>query len=278
MSYPLSMLNYAGDYATLAVGDTLRTNHTECGDTRRRLYFTRKNGVVLGFCHNCNAKGVESSSYYVTAGFSSSYVTPVSAIKTLDVFEVPEDYDESWAPIEYQKAAQMLYDPNDCRWIIPVWDTINIATANTAGSYYGYNSRAAFKYQEPKYLLSVDNEFSGYMCYYNEASVMPNSMVFVEDQMSAVAVAMHSPRTLGVCMFGAKNSIEKLHAMVKRFACEDMRYTVWLDNDNETVNETSRVMSQYLRLLGKTKVHRSTVYIDPKKVAPETIRAECENG
>jgi hypothetical protein len=57
-----------------------------------------------------------------------------------------------------------------------------------------------------------------------------------------------------------------------------MRYTVWLDNDNETVNETSRVMSQYLRLLGNTNVHRSTVYIDPKKVAPETIRAECENG
>jgi len=37
-------------------GTTVKLNHNECGDTRKRLYVTKKPlGVLLGYCHNCEA-------------------------------------------------------------------------------------------------------------------------------------------------------------------------------------------------------------------------------
>lgn len=38
-------------------GTEARINHDDCGDSRGRLYLTLRDGLVLGFCHNCGAKG-----------------------------------------------------------------------------------------------------------------------------------------------------------------------------------------------------------------------------
>lgn len=255
------MINYAayvGVWNPLRLNETDRVSHHECGDTRKRLYFTRKAHGVLAYCHNCGESGLDKQNFYA----------PVHCIipDTHNPIPMPGgciDYNDEnyplhliWNPFIY--LAGTLWNPSECCFHIPI--------TNKHGAYIGYNTRNV--YSNPKYVLNVPKNFAGWMPYL--ATTNPKDVVvLVEDQISAARLS--NLNYTAVCLFGANHSIEKVHEIVKLYESDDVRYTVWLDNDNGQIKEAAHILTQYITLLGHTAV-KITTPKEPKNCTVDEIQ------
>jgi hypothetical protein len=270
------MNEYADSWAGLRIGVTVRTNHKECGDTRGRLYFTARNEVVLAYCHNCNEPGVSRvAPYYKAPSITASlptYVRPPGTFAAGRPLEEHE-YDLAWASIDLQKAAGVMFNEGTSRYVLPIYDTWDVHTQHGVGPILGSNNRASYLNQKPKYLLTTLDEFPGYSLYLSTKSNPLDTIALVEDQLSATALALAGNGKVGAyCLYGAKHNIEKVHEIQKNNP-DTKKYIVWLDNDNDEVHEASRILTEYLLLLGN-KVRRVTKFSDPKRVPMDHLIAE----
>lgn len=264
---------YISDVYVSSLGpeETININHFQCSDTRGRLYITRKERVYVAYCHNCGDRGVLSAAaYYEPSALLSSRATKLldsTASISLPTGLMPLDSSKSyWADIALLNAAGTQYDPSSTRYIIPVYEKLDLAKGIGYG-YKGYIARRVYQRQIPKYLNYLPPNFKGYQFVTGDAAKLSNSLVIVEDTISAVAVALAGYNS--VCLFGAKHTIEKLHAIANDSTLIDTIY-VWYDNDNKEVDNSSNLTKEYLSLLGHTVV-KIPVQNEPKKLTTSDI-------
>ena len=270
MTQKIKLTDYKDRIDKLKPDEQTRGNHDNCPageDTKGRLYIKRLAGNperAVAYCHNCGGRGhLVLTKYYSSRGHAtgpsiSIYPPPYPATISPMEDSFPKDY--TYLPkqfmVDYFKSTGGGYDPIADRFILPIWDG-DTDGAHT-GKYCGYNSRARNK-GDVKYYLKTSSDFPGYQLYCDDDTIKlvdVNTVVYVEDQLSAAAIAKASRpdnKTCGVCLFGAKNSIEKIHAVSRMMP--NAKHIVWLDNDNDIIKEKARETHEYLVLLGR-KAHR----------------------
>jgi len=164
---------------------------------------------------------------------------------------------------DYLKATHMKYDPIGEAYYIPVKVGVDEVV--------GYNKRNVYG-KGPKYVLKYNKElFRGYQYYNPSVQDKADTMVFVEDQISAAAIACSG--AWGVCLFGANFSIEKFHNVLENNQ-RATKAVVWLDNDNDTVCKAAKTMAEYGHMIKKPnmRIGLVTKHSDPKHYTKEKIR------
>lgn len=121
------------------VGEMVRVNHTSCGDMRRRLYLKRISpAAVLGFCHNCQSKGVLRTSVSIVRSIVTKHThTDVSLPKDV-VYEIPLEFRAWLYSLRFDdkmiRKHKIMYSPSMDRIIVPL-HTID-------GEYIGWAARS----------------------------------------------------------------------------------------------------------------------------------------
>jgi hypothetical protein len=177
-----------------------------------------------------------------------------------------------WCSEELMAAAGVRLDVMDIRYVIPVADTM---INEKLYEYKGYITRRL--HGSPKYSYHVHDSFRGWMSYNGPGrrNLFEDGLaiVLVEDQMSACRIGQCGH--IGIAMFGAKHSIEKVHEIVK-FYGPSPRYVVWYDNDNEQVNNAARITHEYIKLLGP-RANLSLNKTEPKHMTTTQILEELNS-
>lgn len=259
--------------------DTYRMSHTECGDTRRRLYFTsaHEDGrhIVKAYCHNCQVGGVcrpaTMPSYAVVHATSTEDVTendpPTLPADTMHVDTAPypiRGYFRTYG-LEPEDVGA-VWSPSMGRIILPVHDVM-IPDKSCETRYLGYLARAlpGAPPCSAKWLSAHGAEPLQTWC-----GMMPlnKALVFTEDMLSAAVVSKAFPGCVGVPLFGLNIQPEYVLKRMKDFP--ECRPIVWLDNDEPSKRPRER-LAAVLRAFG----YRPDVIVnldEPKKVPWPTIR------
>lgn len=283
---------------TLDRGQTCRVNHDDCpagSDTRRRLYLTRPAAsphVVLGYCHNCQDKGVYTGAsakdhYRQHSGELEDVVLP-----TGEKFSAPENlsYDQSLWPTDavawriMQRLAGhkleglgVAYFPAHHRIYLPTYDNIWYGEDDGDSVLIGYQLRRLTA-KGPKYLTAVKDQSLPPSTVFHPVQdhglaigdVNHSVAIVVEDLMSGLAVAtamQHTAYDAHVLVnYGTKVSPEVLHRL-RDFD----KGLVWLDNDSAHVLDQAHKIAKVWRMLSGKPVMIESSEKDPKKCSEETI-------
>lgn len=303
---PLNNLNEHRDYFPTYPGEQTRTDHINCPagtDTKKRLYIQltpQKPHVYLGYCHNCGEGGViKSGARYKGGKYKhkreeqennrQEYVLPSTSEVINKSWLISNAHNEDLLDnitkiISQPDCVRLLahYDGNRHRLLYPIWDTLRYDWENkssppiTAGMYYGYNARAIYAHDRPKYYRITSPTFTGYSLYCNDAVTVgaDNEYCYVlcEDQLSASRIPLAFEHEIGVCLYGTNHNIEKLHHLVERAGVNNVVYKVWFDNDSTIVKQHARVTVEYLHMLGAKRVGLVSNAHDPKHYDVHTLR------
>ncbi len=279
-------------------GNTLRTSHSLCGDTRNRLYFTpcweEGSHVIKAYCHNCQKGTVWTTAYQgtfcppsKTSRVASGGDDRVSEDDLLDAAEgsIPMDRPSSAAPgaawryfSQYHiepRVVNALWNPTLGRIVMPAHDHEfardghgNVEKTCVSGfvarALPGDLNRA--KYIEIKGRGPLQTAFA-------KSGRPAQELVFTEDMISAARVCIDAFATVGVPLFGLNIQPEYILRRLQEFP--QARPVVWLDNDQPSVEPRER-LTALLRAFGRPPkvVHHMH---DPKKHTPAALRHALES-
>jgi hypothetical protein len=231
----------------MPVGLDIRWNHGACGDTRGRLYIKKAfegRHVLKAFCHNCG------SAYYKKLGATPvpAFVPPLTPTAKSRFIHPAFAYNkEDWPTEAIEWVNKYPSNPfnQSIAWV-PSWQRLalpicDIDDCGRVGSDLGYQFRAVFPDQNPKYLTFWKDEFK------NRLPLMDyhaRSVVIVEDLMSAWAI-----RACGytvIPMLGSHLPLYLLPKLVRNYR----RQFVWFDNDNKIVRDKSSMTVKLLNTMG----------------------------
>jgi len=274
-------------------GESIRVNHHDCPagqDTRRRLYLTKPAGspdVVLGYCHNCQDKGVLSIK--TGSGNYRQFDAPPDSVDLLPnngEFSAPKNLvtDTTEWPTEaiawriranldsdVCEGLGIAYDPSTHRVYLPMFDTMYYADQHHMQSLEGYQLRRLTD-RGPKYLTAVkdsDRQPSTLLLPDHDATAHKRQVkmgVLVEDLISGAAVAnacRNTPCKVEVIVnYGTKVTPEVLARCT-----EYDKGLVWLDNDSEHVCDQSHKIARVWRMISGSYVAVEPQAKDPKNLS-----------
>lgn len=276
-------------------GQTCRVNHEECpagSDTRRRLYLTRPAGsphIVLGYCHNCQDKGVYTGAsakdhYRQHSGELEDVVLP-----TGEKFLPPENLEFGSAMWPTDAMAWRImskltphtleemgigYDVSTHRIYLPTWDKVWCKGTEGDPELVGYQLRRLTA-KGPKYLTAVKDQSVPPSTVFQPVPGMLTDRgypvaILVEDLISGIHVARaleHTQYEAQVLVnYGTKVSPEVLHR-VRDFE----KAIVWLDNDSDHVLDQAHKIVKVWRMLSGHDVSIEDIASDPKHKTAEEI-------
>lgn len=274
----------------LPEGQTIHVNHVACGDTRKRLYVTRRDEhQYLAFCHNCQGRSAHNG---------------IRCIRERDAdfekFAVGTTLNGGWVPrrmIPYTPPSEahfrkVLNIHNN--WVFstghlarchiyvdsaPVYVLEFLNQANEV--YYGHHvSRDSMgtKKLVGGHVPGVNKPVSRAHIISGSNFVKYNSRcVIVEDRVSAALGAYNFPEYDWVALHG----VHMLPTDYARIATYYDSALVWLDGDNDTVREKAAEHHSVLELLGMPKVRLAVNsddwMLEPKKQDPKLVRSVLES-
>jgi hypothetical protein len=231
------------------VGATVRVSHDGCGDTRGRLYITRKQDgsgsgrpYVLAYCHNCGLGGRSVPRSFRSSGALRNAGIQVPSAPEVLALPKGVEFDSSRWPYEVQGWLRrygidltsthpyLAYDPASESLILAAWSSDGLE---------GYQARSFRKgWDGPKYLT-----------YRKRDAKLPQRVgnvgdlaVICEDTVSALKVAQTGIAT-GIPMWRAPADSDRLLELSKEYG----KIVVWLDNDNPLVRRNALALARRLR-------------------------------
>lgn len=285
----IDLSDWKKEIEDLSRGESIRVNHDECpagADNRRRLYLTKPAGspnVVLGYCHNCQDKGVLS--IMTGSGNYRQFDAPPDSVDLLPnngEFSAPKNLvtDTTEWPTEaiawriranldsdVCEGLGIAYDPSSHRVYLPMWDTLPVP----APQLEGYQLRRLTD-RGPKYLTAVknsDRQPSTLLLPDEEAVTHSRQVkmgVLVEDLISGAAIAnacRNTPCKVEVIVnYGTKVTPEVLARCT-----EYDKGLVWLDNDSEHVCDQAHKIARVWRMISGSYVAVEPQAKDPKNLS-----------
>jgi len=251
-------------------GETIRVNHSDCPageDTRRRLYITKKPDVALAYCHNCGrstSKYIAHRDRYrttkVTAPKPAIYTEPnaLNFSKAADGNKVDIPAEANGWRLENKLTKQncttygIQYDITNDGIILPF---VGMGATNN-----GHQLRPLNRYGA-KYINFIKDEKEELGGVIEGVDPVHDEIVIVEDYISGVHVAMAG--FAAYVNYGVQVKPSKLYELIKRNASA---YVVWLDNDNEVVNQRASDMRNILTMYaGHTnQIRKVADQVEPK--------------
>lgn len=286
----IDLTDWKKEIDDLGRGESIRVSHTECPagqDNRRRLYLTKPAGspnVVLGYCHNCQDKGVLSTK---TLGNYRQFDAPPDSVDLLPndgEFSAPKNLvtDTTEWPTEaiawriranldsdVCEGLGIAYDPSTHRVYLPMFDTMHYSDKHHTQTLEGYQLRRLTD-RGPKYLTAVKDSArqpSTLLCPDEEPHTKQVKVgVLVEDLISGAAVASacrNTPCRVEVIVnYGTKVTPEVL----ARCTGYD-KGLVWLDNDSEHVCDQAHKIARVWRMISGAYVAVEPLAKDPKNLS-----------
>lgn len=256
--------DYAELLRSLGVDDlvsrtTYRMNHTECGDTRRRLYFTSAyedgKDLVKAYCHNCSKGGIHSVSAHSTVYVR--WAAPVEDYQEASAAPpLPEDLEAHRIVDDYLGSYGLTADDVRASWspslgriVIPIYDSELLDVTMHTEQYLGYVARAVpgTSRRVPKWLSAKGREpLATWFCKAPDAP-NPGCVVFTEDVLSAAKISAADHASCGVPLFGLNIQPEMILKRMKQAPL--FKPVVWLDNDAPSVKARQR-LAGVLRAFG----------------------------
>lgn len=243
------------------VGQTVNFNHDDCGDSRGRLRVTGKpDGSYAAFCHNCNAKGI------AVPEWRSRVVRPAPVQQEGKHIPHPEQVVEDLRAFpkegrlwllsagitsEDVRENKIVYNPASERILLPgFWEGKMRLRQDRRLSGDG-----------PKYLTYHDGTPWGKAFYARSFEQVTDTVVIVEDILSAIRVAKLPKTTAVACMSSGLMQFHVNHVASRGFR----RILIYLDNDTAEVLRSVRVMQRKFSLLCKAEIGIITADRDPKE-------------
>lgn len=271
----------------LEQGETVRVNHDDCPagqDNKRRLYLTKPahTDVVLGYCHNCNGKGVRTAPGSFRKDIhtrAASFVLPAGG-----KFRIPPKLEigpgtwpndaHTWRiqkGLSNEDCTQhcIAHDPNTNQMYLPIYSSVTLRVDGQTDKkeLIGYQMRR-LRGDGPKY-TTVLKDKSIIPSTYLDSGPFATRVVLVEDLASGIVVAKQCHRDEAVMVnYGVKNTPQVLD----RCSASLKMGLVWLDNDNDHVRAQARAIARTWGLISGKDIDVQTQYKDPKKEQPYTIR------
>jgi len=253
---------------TLPEGEQVNMNHVGCpagADKKQRLYVKRKNGLLLGFCHNCQQKGAKGTGQKSHIRRPSGNVVEwrITLPDDLIVNDLPPHaavwlgkYGVTQAEREHY---QIGWSASLGRVVLPVF--------NKDGMLVAYQTRKVMPHDDgPKYLTArrPDVKHPMFLGTINNPS---STVVLTEDILSAIIVGREANAVslLGVYLSDA-NVYDLLSMGFKRFV-------IILDDDNPAVKQEQRKLQRKLCQFGEVKLITGHA-TDPK----EWTRAQVQEA
>ena len=253
------------------IGSEIRFNHTECGDTKARLYVMRTDKGWKHHCHNCSPK---------MSGFTpdknpstSKTLERIKCAKEMVAYEKNKVGDMVYLPLAYTTNIpiegmlwlykygltdeeideyRIGYDPDTDRVILPWFDK--------DGKLLRYQGRALMPTKcNPKY-ISVGN--TGFAELTNKEC--PRKVTVVEDLLSAIKVSRF---TSTICLFGSHIPMDVYRHLGENYD----KVSIWLDHDKMVE------AFKYAKRLRDTQSVETKVIVtklDPKECEDRVIKAQ----
>ena len=276
---------------------TMRKNHDDCGDSRRRLFITRTTkNLVIGYCHNCGKDGAIPVGICVK--LLDTDIAPMAPHKNIayDVEEYLQSLPECGLPPHARRWIKEAFfenynDTELYNYFGICWDDIRGGLVipryqdNKVTHFQWRFFNGGFKYQTQlggNYdLLAIRAvEYKGQGDAGSFLPVQPwpskkvTSAVIVEDILSAYRISRESGGWLhGICLEGSHFPMERAMKIAKRYAT----IAVWLDNDSEIIESAAESVMTKLRLVGAKDVHLVTLEKEPKKLHPDELYSKLCN-
>lgn len=289
---------YEAAYGTIEPGTTARMNHDDCpagADTRTRLYVTRKQAdsgklTDLAYCHNCGVGGA------IVAGGPATIRTALRGVSTATA-KAPLKLPQGLVPVgtgDWPEAAKNFlreigtrmdhhtlgtgFDRESCRLILPAYSTVlgTGGQVTEVDALIGWQARRLWG-SGPKYLtVEADGVGdAGIEMSFSLWDGLVDSVVLVEDWLSALHVATTCPGSFVVPMFRYKISAERLARLRRRHL--NVPLIAWLDNDKtEVIAEAAHIRRLWGSLGGATSMH--ILNTDPKRYADVELIREYSNA
>jgi hypothetical protein len=232
--------DYTSVASGLAPGATERVNHDECGDTRGRLYITRKeggdDGIILAYCHNCGLGGgsrlgrrARSDARAVPKSVVGRPANDPFSLPSGTTFELGEFSPEALSWLRSYDLDRELpgpwvgYDPFMNRIVLPVWNGEGLQAYQWRSfdpTWTGPKYVSRFR-KQPEADVPQPLEVPG--------APYPSVLVVTEDTLSAVKVALAG--YTGLPMWTAPRNCGKLLGLSRLYS----NVVIWYDNDNPEV-------------------------------------------
>ena len=247
----------------LQVGQTVYVDHEKCGDTRRRLGYTRVDtNKVLYRCFNCDYKGVTS---FRKAG--KNVKGEVAYPKEASIPDDAEFNPAYWPREAKQWVGELLgeaakhkfyYSASQSRLVIPYFDAEGLLWTN---------ARSLDKEVQPKYILRKTKRMGTERPFYLNNWDAGNKVVLVEDCLSALQISRLEGVT-GIACMGTTISYENIQKL--KYLQPTVVY-VFLDNDNKDVKKNQIKMRKQLDLHLPCEVELVRGNKDPKQHTLEEL-------
>ena len=305
----LNLKPYIEEIEDIEPGQTVRINHTDCEageDTRRRLYLTRTHADetrVIAYCHNCQQGGRHVDGQYTSyrnqkhndkyqahslptdivqepAGLIGKLSDWPTAAQSWAYTNKLNQGDASWYGIKYDPSTDRVYLPR-CEEM----DRNTSSVVHVEDTLVGYQLRSLYPWHsQPKYITAQCKDAENYT-FILPAQRSGDYVVIVEDLVSAIHIIRATEdegkgaNLPGVYVnYGTRVDPRMMYNIAHSYK----HAVVWLDNDNQHVNNQAKLMQRTIRMYSdQIAVSRVTEYSDPKHYKPQEICRildEVQNG
>lgn len=248
-------LEYASLVPPLADGETTNVSHDECGDTRRRLYITKKkDGVGIAWCHNCAKWGIlkqEGTIRRVLRSTSSPPALPkkdklqMADLKLVNVLPyVAEEYLRRYNMFE-STSYKFQWDTLTDRLAIPVY--VDSGTWLCEQDIVGYQLRD-LKGGGPKYITIKKDQSESLQRVIGRGGGhlrKEDPIIITEDIISALLLKINTTFDT-IPLLGLSMHIETALKIKDNYKVA----VVWLDNDKPEVIEAANKIKSLLSMMG----------------------------
>lgn len=255
------------DAAPNVVGASVYVDHAGCPagvDHKKRLWVYRTGKGIGGFCHHCGEKGW----VHTTSRGNSLTVAKAPELKQSKWPTLIRTYEIDW-PAEargwLRKYGITEFEANDNGVAyLPDEKRLMLPTVNYQGAITGWQERAIYPHQTPKYITRVlGNVSPSAQGHWVRSPAKSKGVVLVEDIVSAIKLSSEMD---AVAMLGTK-----LRPEVRNIIAENYEEAyVWLDPDEAGFTATRSVCKELELFLETTHI---TSDVQPKEATDIEIRA-----